>query len=347
MINYALEKSFLYLGEIFKKNNLFKAWKGRAAILCYHRVLPNLSALPIDSPFLGHAVSTGRFEEQIKYLSENYKVVSLDEVGKSIDQSKEEFLVAVTFDDGYKDNLVHALPILEKFKIPATIFVTTMYPDGNEWIWWMELWETLEDRQSLSVNFFDKHEEWKFRTSLDRKKCYSKLRNSFIRLDYDTRVAFMQEITGNMKRPQYSGNLLTWEDIRSLSTHQLIDIGAHTHTHPSLASLSYDGAREEIFLSKEKLERQLNCSIKHFAYPFGGKREVGYREHKLAKEAGFETASITTPGGVHRQSRWELPRFVMSEKHTSSYLELRLSGYESFCRALANNIDYRRLLVWG
>ena len=68
---------------------------------------------------------------------------------------------------------------------------------------------------------------------------------------------------------------------------------------------------------------------------------------RLAKEAGFETASITTPGGVHRQSRWELPRFVMSEKHTSSYLELRLSGYESFCRALSNIIDYRRLLVWG
>ena len=61
-----------------------KSWRGQAAVLCYHQVLPDLSCLPQSSPFLGHAVSTDRFEEQIRFLSENYDVVSLDNLSEKV-----------------------------------------------------------------------------------------------------------------------------------------------------------------------------------------------------------------------------------------------------------------------
>jgi len=342
MKTWMMERSFLYIGRKLYKGKLVKSWRGQAAVLCYHQVLPDLSCLPQSSPFLGHAVSTDRFEEQIRFLSENYDVVSLDNLSEKVSVKGDEFVVAVTFDDGYKDNLMYALPILEKYNVPATIFVTTMYPEGNTWVWWMELWETLEKRTSFRAEIFKDQKEWRFRNNEDRARCYSFLRSELLKLDHSNRVKFMEEITGVKSRPQYPNNTLTWDEIKSLDRHRLINIGAHTHSHANLSVLSHDAAKEEILLSKEKLEQELKCSIKHFAYPFGGRKEAGQREREIARNIGFETGWTSIPGGVRHEGRWELPRFVMAQKHTTRYLELRLSGWELLCRAYLSTIGLAR-----
>ena len=342
MKTWMMERSFLYVGSKLYKTRLMKSWRGQAAVLCYHQVLPDLNRLPANSPFLGHAVSTNRFEEQIRFLSENYDVVSLDDIGKEVSEKSDGFVVAVTFDDGYKDNLTYALPILEKYNVPATIFVTTMYPEGDTWIWWMELWQTLEKRTSFWVESFENKKRWHFRNNEDRARCYSSLRSKLLKLDHSDRVDFMEEITGATSRPQYPNNTLTWDEIKSLDRHRLIDIGAHTHTHANLSVLSHDAAKEEMLLSKKRLEKELKCSIKHFAYPFGGRKEAGQREREIARDLGFETGWTSIPGGVRHQSRWGLPRFVMAQKHTPKYLELRLSGWELFCRDYLSTIGLGR-----
>jgi len=336
MKSRVLEKTFLHLGGRLYKSNFIKNWRGQAAILCYHQVLPDLKVLPSHSPFLGHAVSTDKFSEQIRFLTENYSVVSLDKLSENMVSPMEEFMVAVTFDDGYKDNLIHALPILERYDVPATIFMTTMYPEGNTWIWWMELWSALEKRNSLRVDSIQHLGEWKFRTNSDRRRCYAVLRAQLLKLDHNERLNFMEHLTGSSVRPQYPNNTLTWDEIKLLNEHHLITIGAHTHTHPNLTVLTDYEAKKEIFLSKEILESNLGRSVKHFAYPFGGKKEVGRREWEIVKEMGFATGSTSIPGGLRQQTRWELPRFVMAEKHSAQYLEIRLSGWEAFCRACSS-----------
>ena len=341
MKNWTIEKSFVYLGRKFYKSTFIKRWRGQAAVLCYHQILPNINDLPKNSPFVGHAISTNKFEEQIRFLSENYNVVSLDAVAEKIGIQRGEFVVAVTFDDGYKDNLIYALPILEKYNVPATIFITTMYPEGDTWIWWMELWQTLEKRTSLKLESSEDQKEWKFGSDYDRKKCYSVLRSNLLKLDYSARLKFMEKLTGRKLRPQYSNNTLTWDEIKLLDRHRLIDIGAHTHTHPNLAALSYDAAKEEILFSKLKLEQELDRPINHFAYPFGGEKEARPREREIVRDIGFETASTSISGGLRWENQWALPRFVMAEKHTANYLELRLSGWELFCRTCLKNIGSR------
>ena len=93
---------------------------------------------------------TSKFAEQMEFLSENHEVVSMDGLVDYLesepDRDANKFVVAVTFDDGYKDNLTHALPILEQYNIPATIYITTRFPEGDTWMWWYEIWDYLEKK---------------------------------------------------------------------------------------------------------------------------------------------------------------------------------------------------------
>ena len=102
---------------------------------------------------------TSKFAEQMSFLAENHEVVSMDGLVDYLesepDRDSNKFVVAVTFDDGYKDNLTHALPILEQYNIPAVIYITTRFLEGDTWMWWYELWDYIEETDLLEVNYFE------------------------------------------------------------------------------------------------------------------------------------------------------------------------------------------------
>ena len=133
-------------------NLLGKPWKGNGSILTYHRVLPDEKIS--EDLDVGLAVLTSNFEKQIKLLKTNYNIVPIDELINNLrSKRKEKFLLSITFDDGYKDNLNFALPILERYKIPATIYVTTRFLDTDVWMWWYELKETINQKDYLKFNY--------------------------------------------------------------------------------------------------------------------------------------------------------------------------------------------------
>ena len=111
MIKNFLKK--IYISKLFSKfsNFIGSPWKGKGAILMYHRVLPDKK---IDEDLnLGLAVSCSSFEKQIRAIKEKFKICSINEFVDNLRSEKNEFMLAITFDDGYKDNLLYALPILE------------------------------------------------------------------------------------------------------------------------------------------------------------------------------------------------------------------------------------------
>ena len=121
-----------YLRKIYISNtispliNLFGfPWKGKGAILVYHRVVKD-EEIEEDLE-LGLTVSCSNFEKHIKELKSKYKICSMDEFVGNLKKKTNEFMVAITFDDGYKDNLYQALPILTKYEAPASIYVTTRF----------------------------------------------------------------------------------------------------------------------------------------------------------------------------------------------------------------------------
>ena len=98
---------------------------------------------------MGLAVSCSQFEKQVQLLSKNYSLVSIDEFIETIDKQKNKFLVTLTFDDGYKDNLKYALPILEKYNIPATIYMSTRFLEKKVSMWWYEIKKLIENKLAM------------------------------------------------------------------------------------------------------------------------------------------------------------------------------------------------------
>ena len=91
-------------------------------------------------------MTTSRFTEMLEFLSNNYLMVSLADLVDHLQNGSSEMVACLTFDDGYLDNKDNALPILEQFNCPATVYITTRFPEGSTSMWWYELWEFLQSK---------------------------------------------------------------------------------------------------------------------------------------------------------------------------------------------------------
>ena len=138
---------------------------------------------------------------------------------------------------------------------------------------------------------------------------------------------FLSKLSKSKKRKDYSRLMLNWEDIIYLDNHHLITIGAHTHTHANLKSLNESDALDEIKYSKLLLEKELNHSINHFAYPFGSEDQVGERVSKYPERLGFKTAVSTNDGFVESNELFLIKRICLGWLSTVNELESSLNGF--------------------
>ncbi len=306
-------------------------------ILIYHRV----ADLRSDPQLL--AVSRRRFSAQMAYLSEHCEVVSLHDLLSQIGQSPspERPFVAVTFDDGYADNLIYAKPILEASRIPATIFVTSGYLGGTEQFWWDELeslclhpsslptllrltvqgrtyeWD-IESDASYSPQQFEVHQDWNVLRKDDptsRHRVYRALCTLLRPMAQPERQETLRAIrdwAGARQVLNQACRTLTREEVQSLALGPWVEVGAHTESHPVLAQLPIDSQRLEIKQSKQCLEGLLARPVKSFAYPFGTRSDYNEETSAIVREQGFELACSNIPECVTRGTdQFQLPRFVV------------------------------------
>lgn len=279
-------------------------------IFIYHRVNDD------HDPFFG-GMPVDEFRWQMTYLKKNFHFVSLDQLATGSLPEDEKYCVAVTFDDGYRDNCLHAFPVLQQLGIPATIFLATGYIDSGELTWYdrvrLGFKLTMRDRVSFAEMGGPELNLQSDRGRLEGlEKCLAWLRS----LTQESRVECLREVFAQLRIPATASlpnTMLSWEEIRRMSKHG-IDFGAHTITHPVLSKISVAQLREEICGSKRTVEERLQRPVRHFAYPFGKPADVGVQAKQIVQEAGFQSA-VTTVFGVNgpRQDRFELRRFGIRE----------------------------------
>lgn len=307
--------------------------QGKGAILTLHHVRPAPPGgfrpnglLEITPDFLDRALTLIR--------AEGYDIVSLDEaLARQADPRYGRFFVALTFDDGYRDNLDHAWPVLAKHAAPWTLYVVRGFAERTARLWWLELEEAIRALPRISLELPDGRFEAPAGTDAEKQKVfdrlYWRLRNGpeAILLAAISRLAAQAGIdpAGLVER-----ECLPTETLRSLAGAPGVTIGAHTLGHPMLAKHPQEVARREIAESKTWLEEALGTPIRHFAYPVGDPGSAGPREFALAKEAGFASAVTTRPGHLfaeHADHPHALPRVSLNGLHQSeAALRSLLSG---------------------
>ena len=278
-------------------NVLRRARPNRAlAILRYHSVCDSTKH-GYASP--GICVTPRAFERHVEYLVRNYQVVSLPSAVEHLRRSEPlpANAVAITFDDGYADN-VEAARILYRYGATATFYVAAACLVGGEPFWPAEL-RLLVDQmtpRTCEVEVGGEAVAVRCDTREGRGQTVSRLTKVFKSYPIPVREQLREELRSLAGRPLLPEVMLTWDQLREMKSLGMT-IGAHTLTHPNLPSAGPVAAREEIFGSKERLDTELGTTTTMFSYPNGGARIYFTPEIKaMVAEAGFLAASTSAPG---------------------------------------------------
>jgi len=272
------------------------SWRRRrepsGRILYYHRVNddrdPFFPSMPLEV-----------FERQMRHLARNYKVVSLAGLVEHLSSGPPEPVVAVTFDDGYRDNHDNAFPVLERYAIPATIFLSTGSVDSGEPLWFEVLAAALKTsgREFLDLEADVPRRFW-MRTADERVRANNELFTILRRLPDDERRQRLHLILQALAPPaplERTNMMLTWDQVRYLKQRG-IDFGGHTVTHPYLSRLTDAQVSWQISECKRRIEAELQQPVAHFAYPNGREEDFSAWNKQLIRDAGYR-AAVTTVWG--------------------------------------------------
>ena len=311
-----------------------RQWFFRAAdsrpglsILLFHRVLAE------RDPFRPGDLTAAEFDGIVGVLARNFAVLSLDEAVARLEANAlPRGALAITFDDGYRDNLDVAAPILAAHRVPATVFVSTGFLDGS-WMFNDRVIEACKVTRCTSATFPSLRAEPLDLSTVEAKvaAAHAILDNAKY-LEFDARLAAVADFEDRLGTRPGRGPMLDEDGIRRLRASG-VAIGAHTVDHPILANLDDSAARAQIHQSRERLIDILREPVTQFAYPNGQPgRDYGRTHVAMVKEAGFRCAVSTTPCTARPgMDRYELPRFTPWDK----------SGWRFAARLLAMRIRDR------
>lgn len=242
-----------------------------AIILMYHSIAPDDVAESIDPP---NRMSPALFEAQMAYLSKHRRVVPFSEVIEQIasGMSPPAGTVCITFDDGYLDNLTVAAPILERYKLPATLYLATGYVRRSEAQWADSLhslfkWRT---RNRLRVSCLGP-DAADLASAASRAAIRTTLHRHLLEATCRQRKQLLRDVERQLKPKNAAPRLtLNWEDVRELRRrYPFFEIGGHTREHIDLRKHHGDRARSEIDGCAEDLRRELGMTPLHFSFPYG------------------------------------------------------------------------------
>ena len=328
-----------------------KIWGHRAIVLMYHRVA--------DSPadVWDIAVSPKNLEAHLRLLKQSGRVIPLQKLAKEVrNKWIRKDSIAITFDDGYADNFTVAKPLLEKYNLPATFFITTVNIGMPHEFWWDELEKIilytktlpadieikiadkvinfkLNDETTLNDDIVAKHIAWKaYENPPATTRC-----NLFLTiwellqpLDHDRQqhyLTIIRQWAGCHISARHEYQCMTLDQLKQLSQSKLFSIQAHTTTHAALSYHDTNFQSKEMLDNKKFLEKNIGKKIETIAYPYGN---YNIDTPGVAVSCGFKTAfttdeeSVTNNTGKYRIGRFQVRNqdAITFEKNLSRWISM-------------------------
>jgi peptidoglycan/xylan/chitin deacetylase (PgdA/CDA1 family) len=269
-------------------------------VLLYHRVDDPACPRADLNPDLVSATPAS-LEQQVRHLTRFYQPVGAREVlaalaGRSTLPPRS---VLVTFDDGYRDFLHLAWPILERHRVPAVLFVPSAFVDDPDRVfWWDGLWQMLTRTRHTQVAL-PRSGVAPLRSHADQLRAFRAYVGWLKSLEPATRLREVERLAERLGvRPEPPRAVLTWPELRRLAEAG-VTVAAHSRTHERLDQLDAAALAREVPGSRDDLVRELGTCLPLFAYPYGN---VSYRVLRALEVAGFR-AGFTTLCGVNRLPR--------------------------------------------
>ncbi len=292
----------------------------RLSVVLFHRVISEPDALLVHEPDIR------RFAQQLAWLQASFKILALPDALERLYSGRlPTGALAISFDDGYRDNVLNALPVLEQYGLPATFFVTSGYLEGGM------MWN---DRVVQAVRYWPTptieltgHGLGVYALASGRAQVVEQLLQTIKYRAYPERDAIAEELYIRSGAPPMR-MMMDEQEIRRLRSAGMT-IGGHTANHPILHAMSRAGAEREIVENKTALEAILGEQIELFAYPNGKPfRDFDGREIEILRQSGYRYALTTSDGTADRHTpTFQIPRFTPWDLRRERYLARMLLNY--------------------
>ncbi|MBU5638118.1 polysaccharide deacetylase family protein [Geomonas sp. Red69] len=287
--------------------NRLKGSRGSINLLMYHEVLPAACAIEAWT-----VVREEEFAKQVKFLKENFTVIALDDalsLQASGNPLREDFMV-VTFDDGYAGNYEVVFPIVQAYQFPVTVYVATRGCQGNGNYWFNDVIESLQAPKEYRVDlsaFTGKQYRVSRHAKGERKWDHIQgLLQDLKKLPRtDLEPAVKSLLTQADAAPERVLRHLTPAQVKEMSRSPLVTIGAHTHCHSLLPSLSRDQIGATVSQCRELLENWTSAAVEHFAFPNG---DYDNEAIEVIQGLGFRSCVTTKAKPWTNEPVFEIPR---------------------------------------
>ena len=278
-------------------------------ILCYHRV-----AEDVADPF-GMAVSPANFATQLEELTRVCEPSVLDD----LDKPSRKRRAVVTFDDGYADNLWHALPVAQRKSFPITVFVTSGKIGDSRGMWWDRLDAILRARPAAVTSVELPAPAGFVTVALGNGEGADlhAVRARLLELTVPEIDRALDDVAGRWgiaSSGPADARTMTAPELGELAAADVVTIGAHTFDHLRLRGRGAEEQAAAVATSKSDLEAVTGAPVDHFAYPYGGYDAYDDGAVQAVRDAGFATACTTVPGCAGAsEDRFLLPRRIAAD----------------------------------
>ena len=296
---------------------------GKGALLMLHRVQPGPA--PTFAPNARLSVSPEDLRALLaSFRAANLDVISLDEALNRLRcRKRARRFVCFTFDDGYRDNLEHALPVFRRFRAPLTVFATAGFADRSHAPWWVALERVIARERALHWSEAGASRWFDVRSLAAKRRVFSLLSARFQRMtaaELSPRLDHLLTVHGLSVEEVAARETCSWAELRALHDAG-VEIGCHALSHPCLSRESDSVVRAELSSARRRIEAQLGRGVRHLSYPYGKREHVGMREFVIARELGFASAVTTRAGclfAAHAVQRHALPRIELTPNLAAS-----------------------------
>lgn len=301
-------KSILF--NVFSKIGLWRLFTYKAKvpkILMYHR-LTDSNIIP--------GISSAKFETHLQHLCTYYQVVSVEEIISDIENNNVNAnKVALTFDDGYVDFYEKAWPLLKKYNVPATVYITTEFIEKKQWMWPDKVRVLLDQTKLANIDLPKIGNLQLIKENFEKN--WHAISDHCLNLTETERNHFLNKLSEFLEvslkeRPTLNFSALTWEQLLIMQNEGL-NIGSHTITHPILTNIPHKQLSDELAESKQIIERKLNIKVKGICYPNGMPSDVSTVVTQTAQESGYKYGLIAYTDEVMYSNLFKIDRIPASE----------------------------------
>jgi peptidoglycan/xylan/chitin deacetylase (PgdA/CDA1 family) len=312
----------LYYSGIFFLARSFRRMHGtrRIVILAYHSFSDSIRYLDL-------AVSPSLFMEQVRYLRNSFRALTLSDALAPRDGTANVTgdLAVVTVDDGYADNFQPLIEAAKKYGVPATVYLTTDCIDARQptTVMWIILAIHHAATESIDLREFGVGSIW-IRTPGEKELAIQEIDKALKPLPASQRSAMIERLLersggGTIVRQRAQSIMLQWEQVRLMHSAG-IEFGGHTRTHPLLSCLDVSAVHDEIVGSIQRIREMVGVETVTFAYPYGGHGDVSETVVEICRGSGATAAVMLIDGEMPGSDLFKIPRMIVTSDRSTTPL---------------------------